>query len=183
MTRSKTLSISSTTLYIFFFFFSPKTSSNPIFLRVAHTSVTAVPLHESTAGFSSHRRNSQSTHPAWSRLPPVLSWNKARETKTREKEEGGGKRERERASRWNEEGNPAGSWRRSLITGQDEMCFWQEKSRIANKWSGRGGPRVPASRGRDRGAVTLMAEVGRIKHGKSTEKRQFMMVGKKITVW
>lgn len=107
---------------------------------------------------------------------------KQEKRKREKKKKGGGKRERERASRWNEEGNPAGSWRRSLITGQDEMCFWQEKSRIANKWSGRGGPRVPASRGRDRGAVTLMAEVGRIKHGKSTEKRQFMMVGKKITV-
>ena len=46
------------------------------------------------------------------------------------------------------------------------MCFWQEKSRIANKWSGRGGPRVALGGG----AVTLMAEVGRIKHGKSTEK-------------
>jgi len=30
-----------------------------------------------------------------------------------------------------------------------------------------------------RGLVTLMAEVGRIKHGKSTEKGQFMSAGKK----
>lgn len=67
---------------------------------------------------------------------------------------------------------------RSLITGQDEMCFWQRKSRISDKWS----PNEKRG-GRERGggvdSVTLMAEVGRIKHGKSTEKRQFMNAGKK----
>lgn len=61
--HNKTLPIFPTTFFPHIYF-PPKTSSNPIFLRVAHTSVTAVPLHESTAGFSSHRRNSQSTHPA-----------------------------------------------------------------------------------------------------------------------
>lgn len=72
---------------------------------------------------------------------------KQEKTKTREKEE----RDRERKKGIEvERRRESCRVLRSLITGQDEMCFWQEKSRIANKWSGRGGPRV-ALEGRDRG--------------------------------
>lgn len=69
---------------------------------------------------------------------------------------------------------------RSLITGQDEMCFWQEKSRIANKWSGRGGPRVALGGGI--GGRDINGRSGTHKAREIYGKRQFMMVGKKITV-
>lgn len=71
----------------------------------------------------------------------------------------------------------------SLITDQDEMCFWQGKSRIPDKWSWnekeKKEDRECRTWGDGAGLMTLMAEVGRIKHGKSTEKRQFMSAGKK----
>lgn len=82
----------------------------------------------------------------------------------------------------NKKGN-LGGYGRSLITGQQEMCFWQGKSRIPDKWSWNERERGESAGhgGRETGPrlVTLMAEVGRIKHGKSTEKRQFMSAGKK----
>lgn len=70
----------------------------------------------------------------------------------------------------------------SLITDQDEMCFWQGKSRIPDKWSWNEKEkedRECRTWGDGARLMTLMAEVGRIKHGKSTEKRQFMSAGKK----
>jgi len=62
------------------------------------------------------------------------------------------------------------------------MCFWQRKSRILNKWSWNERGKKGKCKGSGIGLVTLMAEVGHIKHRKSTEKRAIYECRQKIMV-
>lgn len=69
---------------------------------------------------------------------------------------------------------------RSLITGRDEMCFWQEKSRIRNKWSGRGGQEWLVGEGL--ATCDVNGRSGTHKAREIYGKRQFMTPGQKIMV-